>query len=42
MLVGDHSTICKIGNSEDDKDNLKKVKGNILILYDAAMRAGEL
>jgi hypothetical protein len=40
-LEADHSTVCKFGSSEDDRDNLKLVKANIKDLYREALKKSE-
>lgn len=40
-LTADHSTVCKFGSSQDDRDNLELVQSNIGDLYDAALKKSE-
>jgi hypothetical protein len=42
MLNGNHNTMCRFGDLQVDKDNLKIVQGFIARLYKAALKAGEL
>jgi hypothetical protein len=40
-LHADHSTVCKFGLSQDDRDNLKLVKSNVRGLYKEALKTGK-
>lgn len=41
MLNGDHHTICRFGELQVDKDNLKIVQSFIATLYERALEAGK-
>jgi hypothetical protein len=40
-LDADHNSICKFGDSQEDRDNWKKVRGNIVELCHDALSMGE-
>lgn len=40
-LEASHSTVCKFGSTEKDKNNLKLVTGNIRDLYRGALKKSE-
>lgn len=40
-LNADHSSVCKFGPVQEDQDNLELVQGNILDVFEKALKTSE-